>query len=90
MTGVGVMAPAVKQTVKTEVNPGLSMGSPQGEAAAIDFFHADFPPTAPLTILGGTRVRGPAPEGGAGGVYVWGVVAVGCSMLEAGRTPINV
>ncbi len=56
--GVGVMAPAVKQTMKTEVNPGLSMGDKQGAAAAIDFFKVDYPTQAPLHILGGKQVRG--------------------------------
>lgn len=55
VTGVGVMAPAVKQTVKTEVNPGLSMGNKQTSAAAIGFFRDDYPNVAPLHILGGTR-----------------------------------
>ncbi len=56
VTGVGVMAPAVKGTQITVVNPGLSLGDETGKAAAVNFFAKDYPIEAPLLILGGKKV----------------------------------
>ncbi len=53
--GVGVMAPAVKGTKQTEVNPGL-FGDETDKAAAENFFARDYPNNAHLLILGGDKV----------------------------------
>ncbi len=51
----GVMAPAVNQTMRTAVNPGLG-----GSEPPIPFFKEEYPSKAPLHILGGKRVCGVA------------------------------
>lgn len=54
--GVGVTAPAVKQTLATAVNPGIHLSGPKGFADAISFFDTDYPTEAPLHIVAGEEV----------------------------------